>query len=123
MHPSLILSALLLAGTGAHGQTVYRCGNSYSQVPCAGATTVQVDDSRTPADAARAASVAAADRKLADSMEKARLAQEKNAPKALIIGPQVPASAPVVKTAAKPEKKKSGRKQPEHVTAVAPKKN
>ncbi|HEX2544269.1 MAG TPA: hypothetical protein VHL79_05295 [Ramlibacter sp.] len=123
MHPFIITAALVVVAPWAHGQAVYRCGSSYSQQPCPGGTTVQVDDARTPAEAARANSVAAADRKRADAMEKARLAQEKNAPKALVIGPaQAAASAPVVKVVARDDKKKKKGKQPEHFTAVAPKK-
>jgi hypothetical protein len=119
---NLTLALLLsVCSSLAGAQAVYRCGNSYSQQPCDGGARVAAADQRTPAQAQNATRVANADARLADRMEKARLAQEKNAPKALIIGPQAAASAPNVQ----PEKKKAAkgkhRKQPEHFTAVAPK--
>jgi hypothetical protein len=85
---NIILAATLaLAGPWAAGQTVYRCGSSYSQQPCPGGTAVEVSDPRTPADAVRAGRVATADAKRADALEKARLAREKNAPQAIVIEP------------------------------------
>jgi hypothetical protein len=88
----MLAAALALCGAWAQAQTVYRCGNSYSQQPCPGAAPVAAADPRTPAEAARSGSVAAADAKRADAMEKARIAQEKNAPKAGVIGPSPAAS-------------------------------
>lgn len=113
------IAALAFASPWAAAQTVYRCGNSYSQQPCEGATQVRVNDPRTKAEATRASSVALADRKRADAMEKARLAQEKNAPKALIIGPQTPASAPPARKDAGKAKKKDGKAETPF-TAVVP---
>ncbi|HEX2542137.1 MAG TPA: hypothetical protein VHM00_13755, partial [Caldimonas sp.] len=80
---------------------------------------VDTSDRVSAQDASRARAVAQSDAKLAQEMEKARLAQEKAAPKAVVMGPKEAASAPV-KVA---EKKKSGKdkKQPEHFTAVGPK--
>ena len=43
-------------------------------------------------DGARAAEAAKVDAKRADALEKARLVQEKNAPKAIVMGPKLPAS-------------------------------
>jgi hypothetical protein len=91
-HPRLIailaaLSAVYACGAGA--QPVYRCGSSYSQQPCAGGTVVDTSDTANPPKTPPG-SVAAADTARAAAMEKARLAQERNAPKALIIGPESP---------------------------------
>ena len=86
----LLLAALSLAACCAGAQTVYRCGSSYSAQPCPGATALDVTDQRPPADAARAGKVASDDWKRAEAMEKARLAQEKNAPRALVIGQKEP---------------------------------
>jgi hypothetical protein len=88
----ILAAALVLSSAAAQAQTVYRCGNSYSQQPCPGAAPVAAGDPRTPAEAARSGSVASADAKRADAMEKARIAQEKNAPKAGVIGPSPAAS-------------------------------
>ena len=117
MRPILILATLALAAP-AQAQTVYRCGSSYSQQPCPGGQPVAASDARTPADAARASGHAAADMKRAEAMEKARLAQEKNAPKAIIIGPQTPAVADA-KPAKDGKKAKAGKL--EQFTAVSPK--
>jgi hypothetical protein len=110
------LAALLaLCSSLATAQAVYRCGSSYSQQPCAGATEIPAADPRTVAEAQRASRVATADGKLADQMEKARLAQEKNAPKALVIGPQAPVKEEAKKVGGKPKPGKL-----EQFTAVSP---
>ena len=116
LNPTLILATLACAAS-AQAQTVYRCGSSYSQQPCPGGTPVEVSDPRTPADAARASGAAAADARRADALEQARRAQEKNAPKAIVIGPQTPAVAD-----AKPAKDgtKPKTRKPEQFTAVSP---
>ena len=118
----LLFAALVFAGTCACAQTVYRCGSSYSSQPCAGGTALEVTDTRTPADATRASKVAAEDMKRAEAMEKARLAQEKNAPKALVIGPKE--APPKPQEPAKPhkDKKKGKAEDPNVFTAAAPKK-
>jgi hypothetical protein len=122
-HSLVIAAALALACAPAPAQTVYRCGDSYGTQPCAGGKAFDASDARTPADAAQAGKVAAADAKRADAMEKARLAQEKNAPKAIVIGgeakPQEKAAKPEAKTKGKGKKNAAG---PEHFTAVAPRK-
>ena len=116
MNKKTSIAAIVLAVSGAAGaQAVYRCGSSYSQQPCPGGSEVAVTAPRPPSDVAQARAAVQADMKRADAMEKARLAQEKNAPKALIIGPQAAASAPVKQVA---QGKKKGK--PEEFTAVAP---
>lgn len=118
----LLLLVLALAGAAASAQTVYRCGNSYGTQPCAGGTAVDVGGARTPADAARAKEARLEDWKRAEAMEKARLAQEKNAPKALVIGPQEPPAMPEAKPHAKPDKKhkKGDPQDPDVFTAKSP---
>jgi len=112
------IAALVLAMAGAaSAQTMYRCGSSYSQQPCPGASEVAGLAPRPAADIAQAKAAAQADAKRADAMEKARLQQEKNAPKATVMGPKEVASAPKVVVA-----KKKGEKggKPEEFTAVQP---
>jgi hypothetical protein len=118
----LIATALGLAGSWACGQTVYRCGSSYSQERCPGGTAVDVSDPRASGDAARAGKAAAADGKRADAMEKERLAREKNAPKAVVIGPATPpAREKPAKAVAKSKKDKKGKaSEAEPFTAMAP---
>lgn len=85
---NLILVATLAFTAGAAGaQTVWRCGNSYSTQPCAGGTSFEAPPAPGKAEAARAEKAALVDAKRADALEKARLAQEKNAPRAIVIAP------------------------------------
>ena len=112
---TIILGGLLfLAAHAAAAQAVWRCGNSYGSKPCPGGTQVTSPDQPPPGAAQGAARVAATDAKLAAEMEKARLAQEKNAPRALIIGGETPA-----KEAPKAQEKKTPAK-PEYFTASTP---
>jgi hypothetical protein len=118
VHPRKILwiATLALASPWCTAQAVYRCGNSYSQAPCEGATTVAAPHVATRTEAAQATKAAQVDAKRADAMEKARLAQEKNAPKAIVIGPAqppLPAASAKRVAATKPHK-------PEVFTAIAP---
>jgi hypothetical protein len=117
-----LLLVLAVAGATASAQTVYRCGNSYGTQPCPGGTTVDVGAARTSADAARAKEARLEDWKRAEAMEKSRLAQEKNAPKALVIGPQEPPAKPEPKQHAKADKKhkKGDPQDPDVFTANAP---
>lgn len=74
----LVLStvALLSICHSAPAQQVFRCGNSYSQTPCAGAVTVQADDPRTDAQRAEAKQGLASDKALAQMMEATRRQDE-----------------------------------------------
>ena len=113
----IIAAALAAAATGADAQQVYRCGSSYSQQPCPGGTTIAATD--PGGDAARARAAAKVDAQRAAEFEKARLAREKQAPKAIVMAAPAPAQAASNAVQKKPAKK--GRK-PEYFTAVAPKK-
>lgn len=116
---NLILAAgLALAATAAGAQTVWRCGSSYSTQPCAGGTSFEAPPAPSKAEAARAEKAVLVDEKRAAVLEKARLAQEKNAPRAIVI-------APVEAPKAEPEKKKAKEKgkgsgKPETFTASVP---
>jgi len=112
----VVAAALALTGPWAAAQTVWRCGSSYGQQPCAGGMALPASGKPTPAEAAAAARVAHADARLAQQLEKARLAQERNAPKAIVIGPQAAASAPV----AGKERGKAKAGKPEQFSAVDP---
>ena len=72
----LLTLALLasLAAAPAVAQSVYRCGNTYSQVACTQGRAVDVEDSRSPAQQAEARRVAADERQLAAQMQRDRLA-------------------------------------------------
>ncbi|MDE2297251.1 MAG: hypothetical protein KGK18_03715, partial [Burkholderiales bacterium] len=66
----------LAALGGAQAQLVYRCGNAYSQTPCAQGHVVDATDPRTEAQRAEARSVAADDRRRAAEMRRDRLADQ-----------------------------------------------
>ncbi len=73
---SLAITALLLAVGSAGAQTVYRCGSSYSQTPCANAVEVQTDDPRSDAQRAAAREGLARDKALAKDLEASRRKDE-----------------------------------------------
>ncbi|NUZ06663.1 hypothetical protein [Piscinibacter koreensis] len=65
----------LLAG-GAAAQTLYRCGNAYSEVACPGAQVVGRAEPQGTAHAADARREIERTRRLADDMERDRLRRE-----------------------------------------------
>lgn len=73
----LALSCLPL--TAVQAQTVYRCGNAYSQTPCPGASVIAVDDSRSAEQKAQTDAAATQAARQADRMERERLARERAA--------------------------------------------
>ncbi|MEK9803190.1 MAG: hypothetical protein VW475_07305 [Curvibacter sp.] len=81
--PSRLLMILVLAcGTVAQAQTVYRCGNSYSQTPCPGGSTVDATDSRTPEQRKAHEASVRQEKRAGDALEKNRLKEESAARKA-----------------------------------------
>jgi hypothetical protein len=120
---NIIIGVLLaMAGPWCAAQAVYRCGSSsYSTEPCAGGTLVDTaHNGSTASEAARAIKSAEGDAKRADAMEKARLAQEKNAPRAIIIAPAEPPQAAASEKKKNGKKGKAGTGQPEQFTAKVP---
>ena len=75
-HLVLTTAAALGVCHGAAAQQVYRCGNSYSQTPCAGAVAVQTDDPRTDEQRAQAKQGLASDKALAKDLEATRRKDE-----------------------------------------------
>ncbi len=89
------LAVLLLAALGASAataQTVYRCGNSYSQKPCPGGAAVDAADPRSPAQAADTTAAAKRNARAAQTLEKERLTQEEHAAPPVIV-PRTQAAA------------------------------
>ena len=80
-HPAAAIGAGLLGLSclTATAQAVYRCGNSYSDAPCAGASVLAINDSRSPAQKAQTDAATGQTRMLAQQMERERLALEKSA--------------------------------------------
>jgi hypothetical protein len=93
-HWNWIIAAALGVTTAATGApAIHRCGNTYSPQPCEGGGTIAPAHVPTREEGARAAHAAKVDAQRADALEKARLAREKNAPKAIVMGPKQSASA------------------------------
>lgn len=134
-----ILIAACLISTGARGQEVYRCGNTYSQRPCPDAMVVDVQDARSKTQKTESDASIRHEAAAGNAMEKARLKAEaqQRADNAKA------ASAQNKKTASKPKgaasdpapgdasasssqpnkghaKKKPKKKEPEFFTAKAP---
>lgn len=73
---SIVLSVGSLLAAPATAQTIYRCGNSYSQTPCAGGQTIDADDSRDKTQKAQTDAAIRRDLKAAETLEKQRAKQE-----------------------------------------------
>lgn len=61
---------------GVQAQTIYRCGNSYSQVPCPGAQPMNLNDSRHPEQKLQTDAAIQNVALIAKTMEQERLAEE-----------------------------------------------
>ncbi|HKW82496.1 MAG TPA: hypothetical protein VJN68_01980 [Burkholderiaceae bacterium] len=73
------IAALALITTAVAAQAVqpvYRCGSSYSQVPCPQGRVVDATDPRSAAQRAEARRIAALERRQATQMERERREQE-----------------------------------------------
>ena len=114
---AMFLIATYAISTGAMAQkTVYRCGTSYSQVPCDGAVAINAGDARSRADKAAADQATKRDMKQAQDMEKARVKDEKEAlAQGKLAAKDFEKSA--AKTKAKPKStqdEESSKKKPKH---------
>ena len=78
MNRWIVALGLTMAALGAQaaGPPVYRCGSSYSQVPCPEGRMVDATDPRSAAQRAEARRVAALERQRATQMERDRREQE-----------------------------------------------
>jgi hypothetical protein len=74
---AMFIIATCALSTGARAQKVYKCGNAYSQTPCPGGDLIDPADPRTSDQKNQTDLAIGRDARLADAMEKARLAQEK----------------------------------------------
>ena len=74
---ALVLLVCSIWSAQASAQTVFRCGNTYSQTPCPGAIALDVTDSRTTEQKAQTDAAARQTASSASKMERERLSQEK----------------------------------------------
>jgi hypothetical protein len=116
MKPALAASALAaffvaaLAPQCAAAQTIYRCGNEYSRMPCAAGRALDVGDPRSAAQRDEAHAIAAQQRQQGRAMEHERRHAEAMFKPALAVavGPAPP--APAASAPKKATRKKTHRK-------------
>lgn len=115
--PLYLLLAMAL-GWSAPGsaETVYRCGESYSQRPCPGGKQVQTDDPRSASQRAQTLEAVQRDAKAAEAMEKSRLKEEAKPAQALMPAPKTETAGPPDGPAVTP----AIAKKPAYFTAVSP---
>ncbi|MDZ7922419.1 hypothetical protein [Rhodoferax sp.] len=114
---ALFLIAACVVSTGTQAQKIYKCGSSYSQIPCPDGVAVDAQDPRSNTQKTEAKQASKSQAKLADAMEKERLQDETQARAA----DQALAKAQNKKepTSGKPAAKKKS-KEPEYFTAKPP---
>lgn len=113
---ALILIACCALSTGAMAQKVYKCGASYSQIPCPDGVAVQTGDERTAAQKTAADRTTREQAEQAKQLEKTRLKDDAQAAAA---NRPAKADAKPAKEKATTAKKKKG-KEPEYFTAKGP---
>ena len=70
-------AAIWCLATAASAQAVYRCGNEYTRIPCAGGKAIEADSGApAPRQAAEARDAADRQRRLGDDMARERRARE-----------------------------------------------
>jgi hypothetical protein len=72
-----IFAALFLPPSALPAQTVYRCASTYSDRPCPGGATIDVDDSRSTAQKAQTDAATVQATRLANQIQAARLVGER----------------------------------------------
>jgi hypothetical protein len=83
---------------GLQAQGIYRCGNTYSQVPCPGAEPLQLKDARQPEQKQQTDAAAAQAARLAQDMEQTRIAEEKRLLASQRSLPSAPPDKPTIGT-------------------------
>ena len=87
--------AAALVPASAAAQTIYRCGNEYTRIPCSNGRALDAGDPRSAAQRSEARAVVAQERRQASEMERERRRTEAATKPALAasFGPVAPASA------------------------------
>ena len=113
-----ILIAIAALSTGATGQNAYKCGDTYSQLPCPGATIIDAADQRSNAQKVHSDLATARAARTAQAMQQARLQQEKKdlATNTPAVTPASSRQASAVRTSQAKLKKRA----PEFFTAQIP---
>jgi len=77
-HRRLAWAMLVVVPAALHAQPIYRCGNTYSQTPCADGIVVSAEDSRTAAQKAQTDAATAQATRRAAQMQRERLTAERS---------------------------------------------
>lgn len=104
-----LVAALCTAGAGA--QTIYRCGNEYTRIPCPDGKALETADTRSAAQRAESRALIDKEKRQAAEMQRDRRKGEAATKPALatVMGPARAASA-AAPAAKKPTAKKKRRK-------------
>lgn len=116
---AILFIAVSTVSTWATAQNVYKCGDTYSQLPCPGGAVVDAADLRTSAQKTQSDLATSRDARTADAMEKARLQQEKT-DLAANTPPAKPETTSTATNTHTPQVKKKKRSQPEYLGAQVP---
>jgi len=84
---------VVATAAGAATTPIYRCGQTYSQTPCAGGHIIESSDPRSAAQRTEARRLAEREKALAEKMERERRAAEKAAAKATAVEARTPVQA------------------------------
>jgi hypothetical protein len=76
---ALIFIAAAALSTGSMAQNVYKCGATYSQIPCEGSVALNMADRRSKEQQLQSGKVVEQDAKTAAAMEKVRRQEEAKA--------------------------------------------
>lgn len=103
MSPQRLLGCALfgLWVQAATSQTVYRCGDQYTDLACPGGTAVPVQDARSAEQQAQARGNAQRERQTADALEKQRVQDEARAARAVPVNPAPTSAKPATPAAVK----------------------
>lgn len=69
---SIFVVTVAMVATDATGQSVYRCGSTYSEKPCTDGVAVNVQDARTPAQKKESEAATRRDVGTAEALEKTK---------------------------------------------------
>jgi len=72
----LLFVFVLFTSTLTANAAVYRCGASYQDTPCAGGSTIQAEDPRSPQQQLEATRAVQKDAAMGDTLQKLRIQQE-----------------------------------------------
>jgi hypothetical protein len=116
-----LVCGVLFCGHVAMAQTVYRCGDSYSETPCIGGRAIDASDPRSAEDKRRADAATRDNLATANRLERDRLLAEA-ASRPAVPPPRVQKveATPVRTHVVQKKKKTAGRLPADYFTAAGP---